>query len=219
MFRFRDKSKLPTADHALTGRSDPITPRNEHFVNGHPILPPFPAGLQQAVFGLGCFWGAERDFWNTPGVYTTAVGYSGGVTPNPTYHEVCSGKTGQNEVVLVVFDPEVVTYEQLLKVFWEHHDPTQGMRQGNDVGTQYRSAIFPLDAAQRAVAEGYRAQLDAAGIYFAPIATTIEPLEAFFVAEAYHHDYARLNPGQSYIRYVSMPKVEKLETYFADRLK
>src|ERR1700675_827806 len=133
MFLFRDKTKLPTADEALPGRSEPITPGNEHFVNGHPILPPFPAGMQQAVFGLGCFWGAERDFWNTPGVYTTAVGYAGGATPNPTYQEVCSGKTGQNEVVLVVFDPKVTSYEQLLKVFWEHHDPTQGMRQGNDV--------------------------------------------------------------------------------------
>jgi len=197
MFRFRDKSKLPTADHALTGRSDPITPRNEHFVNGHPTLPPFPAGLQQAVFGLGCFWGAERDFWNTPGVYTTAVGYSGGVTPNPTYHEVCSGKTGQNEVVLVVFDPEVVTYEQLLKVFWEHHDPTQGMRQGNDVGTQYRSAIGVFSDEQREIAEKslrtYQDQLTRAG--HGIITTEVKDAGPFYYAEDYHQQYLAKNPG------------------------
>ncbi len=197
MFLFRDKTKLPTADEALPGRGEAITPRNEHFVNGHPILPPFPEGLQQAVFGLGCFWGAERDFWQTPGVYTTAVGYSGGITPNPTYQEVCSGKTGQNEVVLVVFDPKVVTYEALLKVFWEHHDPTQGMRQGNDVGTQYRSSIYVSDEAQRATAEAsrlmYQDELTKAG--HGAITTEIVKAGPFYYAEDYHQQYLAKNPG------------------------
>ncbi|MCU1456163.1 MAG: methionine sulfoxide reductase [Actinomycetia bacterium] len=197
MFLFRDKSKLPTADEALKGRSEAIDPGNRHFVNGHPIQPPFPEGMQQAVFGLGCFWGAERDFWETPGVYTTAVGYSGGITPNPTYAEVCSGNTGQNEVVLVVFDPAVVRYEQLLKVFWEHHDPTQGMRQGNDVGTQYRSAIYVFDDEQRKTAEASRAayQEELAKAGHGGITTEIVDAGPFYYAEDYHQQYLAKNPG------------------------
>ena len=139
---FGREPTLPDAAEALPGRDEPMPVPALHFVNGHPIVPPFPAGLEQAVFGLGCFWGAERVFWETPGVWTTAVGYAGGLTPNPTYEEVCSGRTGHTEAVLVVFDPAVISYEQLLRVFWEAHDPTQGMRQGNDVGTQYRSAVY-----------------------------------------------------------------------------
>ena len=197
MFLSRDKTKLPTADEALPGRSEAITPGNEHFVNGHPIQPPFPQGMQQAVFGLGCFWGAERKLWEAPGVYTTAVGYAGGVTPNPTYQEVCSGKTGQNEVVLVVFDPKVTSYDALLKVFWESHDPTQGMRQGNDVGTQYRSGIYVFDATQRATAEAsrmmYQAELTAAG--HGGITTEIADAGPFYYAEDYHQQYLAKNPG------------------------
>jgi len=174
----------------------------------------------EAVLAGGCFWCTEAVFTRLDGVREVQPGYAGGQADAANYKAVCSGSTGHAEVIRIVYDPDKLSYGQLLKVFFAvAHDPTQKDRQGNDVGTQYRSAIFPLDAAQREVAEKYRAQLDAAGIFFAPIATTIEPLEAFFVAEAYHHDYARLNPGQSYIRYVSMPKVEKLETYFPDRLK
>lgn len=174
----------------------------------------------EAVLAGGCFWCTEAVFSRLDGVAEVQPGYAGGAADVANYKAVCSGSTGHAEVIRIVYDPAKLSYGQLLKVFFAvAHDPTQKDRQGNDVGTQYRSAIFPLDAAQRAVAEQYRAQLDAAGIFFAPIATTLEPLEAFFVAEAYHHDYARLNPGQSYIRQVSMPKVEKLETYFPDRLK
>lgn len=174
----------------------------------------------EAVLAGGCFWCTEAVFSRLDGVAEVQPGYAGGAADVANYKAVCSGSTGHAEVIRIVYDPAKLSYGQLLKVFFAvAHDPTQKDRQGNDVGTQYRSAIFPLDAAQRAVAEQYRAQLDAAGIFFAPIATTLEPLETFFVAEAYHHDYARLNPGQSYIRQVSMPKVEKLETYFPDRLK
>src|SRR5262249_4307667 len=156
MFFARHKTEMPSADDALPGRSTPMRIPQTHFVNGHPIAPPFPEGLQTAVFGMGCFWGAERVFWRTPGVWTTAVGYAGGYTPNPTYEEVCSGRTGHTEAVLVVFDPKVISYDELLKVFWENHDPTQGMRQGNDVGTQYRSAIYVYDDAQREAAKRSR---------------------------------------------------------------
>jgi peptide-methionine (S)-S-oxide reductase len=168
-----------------------------HFVNGHPLTPPFPDGLETAVFALGCFWGAERDFWQTDGVYSTAVGYAGGFTPNPTYHEVCSGATGHAEAVLVVFDPNVVTYDELLKVFWEHHDPTQSMRQGNDVGTQYRSAIYTSSPEQQAAALGSRDRygevLRASG--YGPITTEIEPAGPFYYAEDYHQQYLAKNPG------------------------
>src|SRR6478672_4144463 len=155
-FLSRREPEMPSAEDALPGRDTPIVTPGEHFVLGTPIGPPFPEGTEQAIFGLGCFWGAERIFWQLPGVYTTAVGYAGGFTPNPTYEEVCSGRTGHAEVVLVVFDPAVVTYDQLLKVFWEGHDPTQGMRQGNDVGTQYRSVIYTFDDEQRQAAEASR---------------------------------------------------------------
>ena len=168
-----------------------------HFVNGNPLLGPFPDNMQTAVFGLGCFWGAERRFWETDGVYTTAAGYAGGITPNPSYAEVCSGDTGHTEVVLVVFDPAFVSYEELLRVFWESHDPTQGMRQGNDIGTQYRSAIYTLDDAQQALARlslaSYEGQLSAAG--YQPITTEILPLDTFYYAEDYHQQYLAKNPG------------------------
>ncbi len=184
----------------------------------HDLTPATDRG--EAILAGGCFWCTEAVFTRLDGVTAVQPGYAGGAADAANYKAVCSGSTGHAEVIRIVYDPAKLSYGQLLKVFFAvAHDPTQKDRQGNDVGTQYRSAIFPLDAAQREVAEAYRTQLDASGIYFAAIATTIEPLEAFFVAEAYHHDYARQNPGQSYIRYVSMPKVEKLETYFADRLK
>ena len=191
------KLELPTAEQALPGRDTPMPVPETHFVNGNPLQPPFPAGLQQAVFGLGCFWGAERRFWQQPGVWTTAVGYAGGVTPNPTYDEVCSGLTGHTEVVLVVFDPQVTSYEALLKVFWEAHNPTQGMRQGNDVGTQYRSAIYTFDAAQRAAAEStrerFQAELAKAGL--GEITTEIADAPPFYYAEAYHQQYLAKNPN------------------------
>jgi peptide-methionine (S)-S-oxide reductase len=183
---------------ALPGRSTPLSVPETHLVSGHRIQPPFPEGLQTAVFGMGCFWGAERLFWRTPGVYSTAVGYSGGYTPNPTYEETCTGQTGHAEVVLVVFDPTVVTYEQLLKIFWEEHDPTQGMRQGNDVGTTYRSAIYYTDDAQREAAEAsrdtYAKALADAGMP-REISTEIAPLGAFYYAEDYHQQYLERVPN------------------------
>ena len=191
------KVQMPQPETALPGRRRPMEVTNRHFVHGHPIQPPFPAGLELALFGLGCFWGAERRFWETPGVYTTAVGYAGGYTPNPTYEEVCSGLTGHNEVVRVVFDPAKVSYETLLKLFWESHDPTQGMRQGNDVGTQYRSGIYAYDATQRRAAEAsrevYRQALNGAGQ--GTITTEIGPAPEFYYAEDYHQQYLAKNPG------------------------
>ncbi len=173
----------------------PVPP--EHFVNGHTLQPPFPAGLETAIFGLGCFWGAERKFWQVDGVYTTAVGYAAGTTPNPTYREVCTGMTGHNEVVLVVFEPTRVSYEDLLKTFWENHNPTQGMRQGNDVGTQYRSGIYYVSDAQRVAAErsrdAYQLELDRAG--YGAITTEIVPAPEFYYAEEYHQQYLAKNPG------------------------
>jgi peptide-methionine (S)-S-oxide reductase len=184
-------------EDALPGRPDPIPTAETHFVLGTPLKPPFPDGLEQAVFGLGCFWGAERIFWEAPGVYTTAVGYAGGQTPNATYEEVCSGRTGHAEVVLVVFDPQQTSYEQLLKLFWEGHDPTQGMRQGNDVGTQYRSAIYTFSDAQAKAAQDTRAmfqeRLSASG--HGEITTEIAPAGEFFYAEPYHQQYLSKNPG------------------------
>jgi peptide-methionine (S)-S-oxide reductase len=187
---------MPAADAALPGRSTPLKVPETHFVNGHRIAPPFPAGLREAVFGLGCFWGAEKLFWQLPGVYSTAVGYAGGFTPNATYQEVCSGDTGHAEVVRVIYDPSAISYQELLKVFWESHDPTQGMRQGNDVGTQYRSVIFVFDKEQRAAAEEskrlYQARLTAAGL--GAITTEILDAPQFFYAEDYHQQYLAKNP-------------------------
>jgi peptide-methionine (S)-S-oxide reductase len=191
----RDKAQMITADQALAGRATPLAVPSTHFVSGHRIQPPFPEGLQTAVFGMGCFWGAERIFWQTPGVYSTAVGYAGGFTENPTYEETCSGLTGHAEVVLVVFDPAVVSYETLLKIFWENHDPTQGMRQGNDRGTQYRSAIYYADDAQRELAEAtaktYGDVLKANR--YGEVTTEIAPLTAFYYAEDYHQQYLARN--------------------------
>lgn len=193
----RNPPLLPETAQALPGRATPLPVPERHYVNGHPLQPPFPTQMTQAVFGLGCFWGAERKFWTQAGVYSTAVGYAGGFTPNPTYEEVCSGLTGHGEVVLVVFDPALIRYEQLIKVFWESHDPTQGMRQGNDVGTQYRSAIYVRDAAQQAIAQAslaaYQHALNAAGR--GPITTEITESPAFYYAEGYHQQYLAKNPG------------------------
>ncbi len=190
------KTRMPAPDEALPGRSDPVPVPERHYVLEHPLCPPFPEGLGRALFGLGCFWGAERTFWQLPGVYTTAVGYAGGYTPNPTYEEVCTGRTGHAEVVLVVFDPKTVTYESLLEVFWEAHDPTQGMRQGNDVGTQYRSAIYVYDDAQigaaRASREAYQKALAAAG--YGAITTEIREAPDFYYAESYHQQYLAKKP-------------------------
>ncbi len=196
LFR-KDKTRLPTVDDALPGRDDKMPVPATHFVNGNPLAPPFPDGTERAMFGMGCFWGAERKLWETDGVFTTAVGYAGGLTPNPTYEEVCTGLTGHNEVVLVVYDPSKVSYEALLKVFWEDHNPTQGMRQGNDVGTQYRSGIYTTTDGQRATAEAglaaYQAELTTAG--YGDITTEIVDEPAFYYAEDYHQQYLAKNPS------------------------
>ena len=193
----RDKKlTLPGPDEALPGRDESMTVSEHHFVNGNPLQGPFDDRLQRACFALGCFWGAERKFWQTEGVYSTAVGYTGGITPNPSYQEVCTGLTGHTEVVLVVFDPDVVTYNELLTIFWENHDPTQGMRQGNDIGTQYRSAIFTVDDVQHAAARHslteYQAELSNAN--YGTITTEILPLDTFYYAEEYHQQYLAKNP-------------------------
>jgi len=196
MFFSRHKSRMPAEAEALPGREEAMPVPERHAVNGAPLRPPFPDGLEQAMFAMGCFWGAEKTFWQTPGVYTTAVGYAGGFTPNPTYEEVCSGLTGHAEVVLVVFDPAKIGYEQLLKIFWEHHDPTQGMRQGNDVGTQYRSAIYYENEEQHEAAERSRRtfadRLMQAG--YGEITTEIAPAGPFYYAEDYHQQYLDKNP-------------------------
>jgi peptide-methionine (S)-S-oxide reductase len=193
----RKNTGMPSAAEALPGRAGTMPVPARHFVNGHAMTPPFPQGMQQALFGLGCFWGAERKFWQVPGVHVTAAGYAGGFTPNPTYEEVCSGRTGHAEVVLVAFDPERVRYEDLLKVFWESHDPTQGMRQGNDIGTQYRSAIYCFGPEQRRAAEQSReafgAALQRAG--YGPVTTEIADAPPFFYAEDYHQQYLAKNPA------------------------
>jgi len=192
-----DKDRMITADRALRGRDTPITISGRHFVNDNAMVPPLPAGLQEAVFGLGCFWGAERVFWKIPGVYSTAVGYAGGFTPNPTYEEVCSGSTGHTEVVRVFFDPAQVSYAELLAAFWASHDPTQGMRQGNDRGTQYRSAIYTVSDDQQMQADASRAdaqkRLDEADVGI--ITTDIAPLADFYYAEEYHQQYLAKNPA------------------------
>jgi peptide-methionine (S)-S-oxide reductase len=198
MWAFARKSlEMPTPEQALPGRKAEMPVPEKHFVNGHPLKPPFPAGLETAIFGLGCFWGAERAFWTIPGVYTTAVGYAGGHTPNPTYEEVCSGRTGHTEAVLVVFDPKQVGYRQLLKAFWETHDPTQGMRQGNDVGTQYRSAIYATTPEQKRLAEESRQayQVALTGARRGAITTELREAPPFYYAEDYHQQYLAKNPG------------------------
>ena len=193
----RSKLSMPSPDEALRGRAERMPVPPEHFVNGARLEPPFPAGTELALFGMGCFWGAERKFWSVKGVYSTAVGYAAGHTPNPSYREVCSGMTGHNEVVRVVFDPKVVSYDSLLKVFWENHNPTQGMRQGNDVGTQYRSGIYYYSEAQRRAAEAsreaFQAMLSKAG--YGAITTEILPAPEFYYAEDYHQQYLEKNPG------------------------
>ncbi|UYP19145.1 peptide-methionine (S)-S-oxide reductase MsrA [Rhodococcus sp. Z13] len=195
--RAGSKSQMVTREDALPGRAEPLPVPETHYVNGNRILPPFPEGLRTAVVGMGCFWGAEKEFWQLEGVYSTAVGYAGGYTPNPTYEEVCSGRTGHTEVVLVVFDPKVIAYARILQQFWENHDPTQGMRQGNDHGTQYRSAIYTLDESQIEVAEAtkeaFGERLAAAG--YGQITTEIAPLTHFYYAEGYHQQYLAKNPG------------------------
>jgi peptide-methionine (S)-S-oxide reductase len=193
----RKKSVMPTAEEALPGRQKKMSVAAAHFVNGNPMTPPFPDNMQQIIFGLGCFWGAERKFWQLEGVYSTAVGYAAGYTPNPNYQEVCTGNTGHNEVVLVVYDPAIISFEQLLQVFWESHDPTQGMRQGNDVGTQYRSGIYTFNAQQQQQAEVsralYQGELGKAG--FGAITTEICPAGPFYYAEDYHQQYLAKNPN------------------------
>ena len=193
----RHKGRMPTADEALPGREESMPVSGRHLVLGTPIKPPFPDGMETAIFGLGCFWGAERKFWTAPGVYTTAVGYAGGFTPNPTYEETCSGRTGHTEAVLVVFDPAVTSYEAMLRIFWESHDPTQGMRQGNDMGTQYRSAIYASSPAQLAAAEAskamYQQMLDKAG--YGEITTEVAERSDFYYAEDYHQQYLARNPN------------------------
>ncbi|MDF1819468.1 MAG: peptide-methionine (S)-S-oxide reductase MsrA [Immundisolibacteraceae bacterium] len=197
MFNLSQKAAMPDPDNALPGRAEKMPVPAVHFVNGNALCPPFPQGMQTAIFGLGCFWGAERKFWEQAGVYSTSVGYAAGYTPNPTYEEVCSGRTGHNEVVLVVFDPAVISYEQLLKVFWEAHNPTQGMRQGNDTGTQYRSGIYTTSGEQQQAAEAslqaYQADLEKAG--HGDITTEILPAGEFYYAEEYHQQYLAKNPA------------------------
>jgi peptide-methionine (S)-S-oxide reductase len=198
MFSMRKKLQLPTPVEALSGRAEPVATAETHFVTHRPLAPPYPEGFERAIFGLGCFWGAERKFWQQgDGVYVTAVGYAGGLTPNPTYEEVCSGMTGHSEVVLVVYDPKKIAYERLLKIFWESHDPTQGMRQGNDIGTQYRSVLYTTSEAQaKAAAESknrYQQALTAHGL--GTITTEMAPAAQFYFAEAYHQQYLAKNPA------------------------
>jgi peptide-methionine (S)-S-oxide reductase len=197
MFFSRKSLEMPAPGQALPGRPKPIPTADKHFISGHPLKGPYPDGMQKAMFGLGCFWGAERKFWEIPGVWVTAAGYAAGATPNPTYEEVCSGRTGHNEAVLVVFDPKKVSYEELLKAFWETHNPTQGMRQGNDVGTQYRSGVYVYDKAQRAAAEAskqsYEKALKAKG--YTAITTEIVDAPEFYFAEDYHQQYLAKNPA------------------------
>lgn len=197
MFAGSDKTTMPTAETALVGRDEVMEVTNQHFINGNPIQAPFPEHLETALFGLGCFWGVERKFWQVEGVYSTAVGYAGGFTKNPTYKEVCTGQTGHNEVALIVFDSSIVSYKELLKLFWESHDPTQGMRQGNDVGTQYRSGIYTYsdEQQQQAIAskESYQASLQEQG--YAEVTTEILPAPTFYYAEDYHQQYLAKNPA------------------------
>ncbi|MGB7444659.1 MAG: peptide-methionine (S)-S-oxide reductase MsrA [Coleofasciculaceae cyanobacterium] len=197
LFGFGKKPTLPTPQEALPGRSESMPVPSKHYVNGNPLKPPYPQGMEMAMFGMGCFWGAERRFWQQEGVFSTAVGYASGVTPNPTYREVCTGQTGHNEVVRVVYDPKLISYEQLLKVFWESHNPTQGMQQGNDVGTQYRSGIYVYSQEQKQLAEAsrdvYQQALKEANQ--GEISTEIVDAPEFYYAEEYHQQYLAKNPG------------------------
>jgi len=206
MALFSWKVRMPTADEALPGRDMQMPVARRHFVLDAPIAPPYPAGMEIALFGMGCFWGAERKFWEAAGVFTTAVGYAGGFTPNPTYEEVCTGRTGHNEVVWVVFDPKKTSYEALLKVFWESHDPTQGMRQGNDVGTQYRSAVFYHGDKQKQAALAFKAKVERSKAWKAPVVTEISEAKKFWPAEDYHQKYLVKNPDgydNHYLRKIS----------------
>ncbi|WP_071517206.1 peptide-methionine (S)-S-oxide reductase MsrA [Geitlerinema sp. PCC 9228] len=197
LFGFGKKTAMPSPEEALPGRDEPMPVPTQHYVNGNSLKPPYPEGMEMAMFGMGCFWGAERVFWQQEGVYSTAVGYAGGYTPNPNYREVCTGKTGHNEVVRVVYDPKVISYAQLLKIFWENHNPTQGMRQGNDVGTQYRSGIYTYSPEQKQLAEAskeaYQQELSKAG--YGNITTEILDAPEFYYAEDYHQQYLAKNPG------------------------
>lgn len=197
LFGFGKKLSLPTADQALPGRATPMPVTDRHYVNGHPLQPPFPDTMEMALFGMGCFWGAERKFWQLEGVYSTSVGYAAGITPNPTYQEVCTGMTGHNEVVRVIYDPRVISYDTLLKAFWESHDPTQGMRQGNDRGTQYRSGIYVYNEEQRRSAEASRAAYEQAlkAEGYGSVTTEIINAPEFYYAEDYHQQYLAKNPG------------------------
>ncbi|MGK2958264.1 MAG: peptide-methionine (S)-S-oxide reductase MsrA [Acidimicrobiales bacterium] len=197
LFSHGTKTQMVAADEALPGRDQPLLVPEQHFVNGHRLVPPFPEGMEQAIFGMGCFWGAERIFWQADGVYSTSVGYSGGFTPNPFYEEVCSARTGHTEVVLVVFDPSVTSYAAMLQLFWEQHDPTQGMRQGGDIGTQYRSALYWFSETQRTMAKSslndYQDALTNKG--FSPISTEVRQAPTFYYAEDYHQQYLAKNPN------------------------
>ena len=213
--RFLKLDKLLPAQSTLPGRAERMPVPEEHFVNGHRIVPPFPDGMRTAVFGMGCFWGAERLFWQLPGVDSTAVGYAGGETPNPNYEEACSGLTNHAEVVLVVYDPARIGYEALLKAFWEGHDPTQGMRQGNDRGTQYRSGIYVTTAEQKDVADDLIREMSQDHLFDAPIVTEVLPLAHYWPAEDYHQDFFEKNPYQGYCLAVAAPKVAKFRKTFA----
>ena len=212
------KQRMPRAEDVLPGRSTPLPLRNVHFVNGHPLQGEF-AGLQQVEFGLGCFWGAERKFWSLPGVFTTAVGYAGGGTPNATYEEVCSGQTGHNEVVRVVYDPAQVSLQQLLGIFFSIHDPTTLNRQGNDVGPQYRSGIYTTTTEQERVAREMIADLDQGRIFNAPLVTEVQALGNYWPAEDYHQDYFEHHPERGYCAFVVGPKVDKFRKHFVELLK
>ena len=220
MFPFRKRPEMPSPADALPGRPNPIPTAETHFVNGNPLKGPYPPGTETIVLGLGCFWGAERRFWQLPkGVFVTAVGYAGGYTPNPTYEEVCTGQTGHNEVVLVAFDPAVLPLDALLRTFFESHNPTQGMRQGNDVGTQYRSGIYFESPEHERVAREVIAEMVASGTYKSPIVTEVLPLADYSRAEDYHQHYFAQHPGQGYCAFVVAPKVEKFRKTFASKVK
>ena len=210
MFGAGRMTTLPTPSEALPGRDEKMPVPKKHFVNGNPLQAPFPDSMEEALFGLGCFWGAERKFWETPGVYTTAVGYAGGITPNPDYKEVCTGMTGHVEVAQITFDPATISFDELLNMFWQSHDPTTRNRQGNDVGTQYRSAIFYHNEEQRSAAEGSKEKFDNSEIFSNQIVTEIIALDQFWPAEDYHNNYYNNNPNQPYCRSVIKPKLDKL---------